>query len=70
METAGWAAALVSLIAGLVWVLGSVFDQIPTLCAKAVKAIRALREVRAELRGENDGTVGAPPPAIGPDQDL
>ncbi|GGS16714.1 hypothetical protein AB0E75_20345 [Streptomyces griseoviridis] len=50
MEVAGWAAVAVGSIAGGVTVLGYLADQVPGLSAKMIKAVRAIRAVKDEVR--------------------
>ncbi|MFF3116181.1 hypothetical protein ACFVSN_44215 [Kitasatospora sp. NPDC057904] len=55
METAGWVTTIVAGIAGGITVLGYLFDQVPPLSQKLVKAIRSLRALRDELRRTTNG---------------
>lgn len=50
METVGWAAAIVGALSGVTWVAGHAFDQVPVLCRKATRAVRAVRALKQELR--------------------
>lgn len=50
MEAAGWVAAAVAGVAGCVSFLGYVFDQVPALSQKAIRAVRSLRALRNELK--------------------
>lgn len=50
MDAAGWVAAAVAVVAGCVSLLGYVFDQVPALSQKAIKAIRSFRALRDELK--------------------
>ncbi|MEU9958120.1 hypothetical protein [Streptomyces sp. NPDC050982] len=54
METVGWATATVAVLGGVVLVAGYILDQIPTLSAKAERAITALRRVRAAWRDSEE----------------
>ncbi|GAA3036867.1 hypothetical protein GCM10020229_55340 [Kitasatospora albolonga] len=55
METAGWVTTIVAGIAGSITVLGYLFDQVPPLSQKLVKAIRSVRALRDELRRTTNG---------------
>jgi hypothetical protein len=52
MQLPGWAVAFVVFLFGVVFVLTYVLDQIPKLSSRAIKAIKSLRAVRDELRGQ------------------
>lgn len=52
MATMGWATFAVLVIGGAASVLRYLFEQVPPLSAKAVEAVRALRTLRQEVRGE------------------
>ncbi|RAJ61686.1 hypothetical protein K378_04046 [Streptomyces sp. Amel2xB2] len=53
----GWAAASITVLAGVVAVLGYVFDQIVPLSDKAASAIEALRRLRRTWRGDYEPDV-------------
>ncbi|WP_369229685.1 hypothetical protein AB5J56_02915 [Streptomyces sp. R21] len=44
MEAAEWVTAALAGIAGVVSLLGYLFDQVPPLSRKAITAVRAVRE--------------------------
>ena len=52
MATMGWATFTVLVIGGVASVLRYLFEQVPPLSAKAAEAVRALRSLRQEVRGE------------------
>ncbi|GAB3120791.1 hypothetical protein GCM10027160_37390 [Streptomyces calidiresistens] len=54
VETVGWAAAAVAALAGCVWVLSYVLEQVPPLSAKAIAALVALRKLRKAWRGQEE----------------
>lgn len=61
METIGWAAAVVSVIGAVVWIIGYALDQVPALSKKATWAVRSVRELRAGIRGgSSPSSLGAP----------
>ena len=64
METIGWAAAVVSVIDAVVWIIGYALDQVPALSKKATRAVRSVRELRAEIRGGHSSTSDDTRPAL------
>ncbi|WP_438470772.1 hypothetical protein [Streptomyces asiaticus] len=52
MQLPGWASVLVLFFVGLIFVLAFVLDQIPPLSRKAIRAIKAVRAVRDELKAK------------------
>jgi hypothetical protein len=52
MQLPGWAVAVVVFFFGVIFVLTFVLDQIPKLSSKAIRAIKSLRAVREELKGQ------------------
>lgn len=55
MSVERWALTGVAVATGAAVVIGHLLDQVPKLARKAVLAIRALRSVRRELRGDEEG---------------
>lgn len=51
MEIYGWAAVIVSFNGAVAWILGAVLKKVPATCREAKKAVRAVRELRDEIRG-------------------
>ncbi|WP_206744183.1 hypothetical protein [Streptomyces silvensis] len=51
MELYGWAAVIVAGIGALTWILVTALKKIPAVCREARKAVRAVRELRDEIRG-------------------
>jgi hypothetical protein len=50
MQVPSWAFAAVATLVGVRFVLTSVLDLIPKISAKAIEAIKSVREVRDELK--------------------
>ncbi|MGC5034559.1 hypothetical protein ACPXCS_03900 [Streptomyces sp. DT190] len=50
MEIYGWAAVIVAFIGALSWILVAALRKIPVVCREAKKAVRAVRELREEIR--------------------
>ncbi|GHJ26971.1 hypothetical protein TPA0910_42820 [Streptomyces hygroscopicus subsp. sporocinereus] len=55
METVGWAAAAIALVAGVVHVLGYALDQAVVLAEKATSALKAMRRLRSAWRAPDGG---------------
>lgn len=50
MEIYGWAAVIVAFIGALSWILVAALRKVPVVCREAKKAVRAVRELREEIR--------------------
>jgi hypothetical protein len=60
MEAYGWAAAIVSGISAVSWVVVSALRRVPVVCREAKKAVRAIRELVEEIRGPQRREINPP----------
>ncbi|MEU6913944.1 hypothetical protein [Streptomyces olindensis] len=51
MEIYGWAAMVVAFVGALTWILVAALRKVPAVCREAKKAVRAVRELRDEIKG-------------------
>lgn len=61
MEIYGWAALVVGFIGAVAWILIAALKKVPAVCREAKKAVRAVRELRDEIRGPQAPEVNLPP---------
>ncbi|HEY9368319.1 hypothetical protein [Streptomyces sp.] len=54
MELAGWVTVVTAAIAGAFTVVGHLVDQVSMLSQKVIIAVRAVREVRDEVRSDRE----------------
>ncbi|WP_225826139.1 hypothetical protein [Streptomyces naphthomycinicus] len=65
METVEWVALALVVISGVAHIIGSTLDQVDPLSRKAARAVRALRELRKEIQGDEEPTRTKPgPPSV------
>ena len=71
MAAYGSAAAIVSGICAVSWVVVATLRKIPVVCREAVKAIKAVRALRDEIRGPQGTEIDETPrpEAVGPQSD-
>ncbi|GAB3010180.1 hypothetical protein GCM10023080_090630 [Streptomyces pseudoechinosporeus] len=60
MEIYGWAATIVAFVGALAWILVTALKKVPATCREAKKAVRAVRELRDEIRGPQSPLVTGP----------
>jgi len=63
MEIYGWAAVIVAGIGAVAWILVSALRKVPAICREAKKAVRAVRELRDEIKGPQRLEISEPPSA-------
>lgn len=60
MEIYGWAAVIVAFIGAAAWILVTALKKVPAVCREAKKAVRAVRELRDEIRGPQRPEITGP----------
>jgi hypothetical protein len=62
MDIYGLAALVVASMGALAWVLVTALRKVPAVCKEAEKAVRAVRSLRDEIRGQDRRQISDAPP--------
>ncbi|MFE4719618.1 hypothetical protein ACFRLW_24890 [Streptomyces sp. NPDC056728] len=60
MEIYGWASVAVAFVGAVAWILVTTLRKVPNVCHEAKNAVRAVRELRDEIRGPERPEIDEP----------